>query len=164
MDQSPWRQENVGKEGQRLITIQQPRGDRPWHYFREPHPCPQVKLKQISPRTEEEKTEHSVAAERRRMRLVYADTIKDLLANWAIQYGEWLGAGRAAGAPLCPGPHWAEGGEAFPWDVYPLVASGLAGPLASRPPSGKRECLLPSSQQPEENALLATKCVWVSRT
>uniref|UniRef100_A0A8C9P7D3 Acyl-coenzyme A thioesterase 11 n=1 Tax=Spermophilus dauricus TaxID=99837 RepID=A0A8C9P7D3_SPEDA len=44
-----------------------------------------VKLKQITPRTEEEKTEHSVAAERRRMRLVYADTIKGLLANYAIQ-------------------------------------------------------------------------------
>ncbi|ELK06185.1 Acyl-coenzyme A thioesterase 11 [Pteropus alecto] len=44
-----------------------------------------VKLKQTIPRTEEEKTEHSVAAERRRMRLVYADTIKDLLANCAVQ-------------------------------------------------------------------------------
>ncbi|XP_021573160.1 acyl-coenzyme A thioesterase 11 [Carlito syrichta] len=44
-----------------------------------------VKLKQIMPRTEEEKMEHSVAAERRRMRLVYTDTIKDLLANCAIQ-------------------------------------------------------------------------------
>ncbi|XP_026964226.1 acyl-coenzyme A thioesterase 11 isoform X2 [Sagmatias obliquidens] len=44
-----------------------------------------VKLKQITPRTEEEKTEHSVAAERRRMRLVYTDTIKDLLANCVIQ-------------------------------------------------------------------------------
>ncbi|XP_064445149.1 acyl-coenzyme A thioesterase 11 isoform X2 [Mirounga angustirostris] len=45
----------------------------------------EVKLKQTTPRTEEEKTEHSVAAERRRMRLLYADTIKDLLANCAIQ-------------------------------------------------------------------------------
>lgn len=55
--------------------------------------CPdqQVKLKQITPRTEEEKTEHSVAAERRRMRLLYADTIKDLLANCAIQDGEHQG-------------------------------------------------------------------------
>ncbi|XP_045370227.2 acyl-coenzyme A thioesterase 11 isoform X5 [Camelus bactrianus] len=44
-----------------------------------------VKLKQTMPQTEEEKTEHSVAAERRRMRLVYADTIKDLLANCVIQ-------------------------------------------------------------------------------
>lgn len=104
----------------------------------------QVKLKQITPRTEEEKTEHSVAAERRRMRLVYADTIKDLLANSAFQYGEWLWVGRAAGGPLCPEPHWEEGGESFPWDVYPLAASGLAGLLASRPPSGKGECLLPS--------------------
>ncbi|XP_058408486.1 acyl-coenzyme A thioesterase 11 isoform X1 [Diceros bicornis minor] len=44
-----------------------------------------VKLRQTTPRTEEEKTEHSVAAERRRMRLVYADTIKDLLTNCVIQ-------------------------------------------------------------------------------
>ncbi|XP_049735300.1 acyl-coenzyme A thioesterase 11 isoform X1 [Loxodonta africana] len=44
-----------------------------------------VKLKQTTPQTEEEKMEHSVAAERRRMRLVYADTIKDLLANFPIQ-------------------------------------------------------------------------------
>ncbi|XP_069336109.1 acyl-coenzyme A thioesterase 11 [Eulemur rufifrons] len=44
-----------------------------------------VKLKQITPRTEEEKTEYSVAAERRRMRMVYEDTIKDLLANYVIQ-------------------------------------------------------------------------------
>ena len=51
-------------------------------------PPPQVKLKPTVPRTEEEKTEHSVAAERRRMRLVYADTIKDLLANCVIQDGE----------------------------------------------------------------------------
>ncbi|NP_001258312.1 acyl-coenzyme A thioesterase 11 [Rattus norvegicus] len=44
-----------------------------------------VKLKQVVPLTEEEKTEHGVAAERRRMRLVYTDTIKDLLAHYAIQ-------------------------------------------------------------------------------
>ena len=31
-----------------------------------------------------------MAAERRRMRLVYADTIKDLLANCVIQDGERL--------------------------------------------------------------------------
>lgn len=65
-----------------------------------------MKLKQIIPRTEEEKTEHSVAAERRRMRLVYADTINDLLANCAIQGGERLGMSRAAGTlhvSLCPG-------------------------------------------------------------
>ena len=37
--------------------------------------------------TEEEKTEHGVAAERRRMRLVYADTIKDLLTHCVIQDG-----------------------------------------------------------------------------
>lgn len=70
-------------------------------------PCSQVKLKQTIPRTEEEKTEHSVAAERRRMRLVYADTIKDLLANCAVQDGEWLGMSRVDGTlhvSLCPGP------------------------------------------------------------
>lgn len=46
-------------------------------------PCPchplQVKLKPLTPQTEEEKTEHSIAAERRRMRLVHKDTLKDLL-------------------------------------------------------------------------------------
>ncbi|XP_055978274.1 acyl-coenzyme A thioesterase 11 [Sorex fumeus] len=44
-----------------------------------------VKLKQITPHTEEEKTEHGVAAERRRMRLVYADTIQGLLTSFPIQ-------------------------------------------------------------------------------
>ncbi|XP_043819752.1 acyl-coenzyme A thioesterase 11 isoform X3 [Dromiciops gliroides] len=44
-----------------------------------------VKLKQILPLTEEEKVEYSVAAERRRMRLVYTETIQDLLANSVIQ-------------------------------------------------------------------------------
>lgn len=50
-------------------------------------PGQQVKLKQVIPLTEEEKTEHGVAAERRRMRLVYTDTIKDLLTHYVIQDG-----------------------------------------------------------------------------
>uniref|UniRef100_A0A6I8NEP9 Acyl-CoA thioesterase 11 n=1 Tax=Ornithorhynchus anatinus TaxID=9258 RepID=A0A6I8NEP9_ORNAN len=44
-----------------------------------------VKLRQTTPRTEEEKTEYSIAAERRRLRLVYADTIKDLLRHSVIR-------------------------------------------------------------------------------
>lgn len=94
-------------------------GDRPSCYFGELGlstfhltPCPQMKLKPIAPRTEEEKTEHSVAAERRRLRLVYADTIKDLLANCVIQDGEWPWVRRTAGillAPLCPGPALGRG-------------------------------------------------------
>ncbi|XP_072505658.1 acyl-coenzyme A thioesterase 11 isoform X3 [Notamacropus eugenii] len=44
-----------------------------------------VKLKQILPLTEEEKVEYSVAAERRRMRLVYTETIRDLLTKSIIQ-------------------------------------------------------------------------------
>lgn len=67
-----------------------------------------MKLKQITPRTEEEKTEHSVAAERRRMRLVYTDTIKDLLANYVIQDGAWLRIGWAAGVSSLP---WAPTGQ-----------------------------------------------------
>lgn len=70
-----------------------------------------MKLKQTTPRTEEEKTEHSVAAERRRMRLVYADTIQDLLANCAIQDGEWPQVGKAASVlhdPCALGTHWTE--------------------------------------------------------
>lgn len=87
------------------------------------NPRPQVKLKQTTPQTEEEKTEHSVAAERRRMRLLYADTIKDLLANCVIQDGERPWVGRAAGmlhAPSVPGPQWAEGGRESPWNVHSL--------------------------------------------
>uniref|UniRef100_A0A8D0FHV9 Acyl-CoA thioesterase 11 n=1 Tax=Strix occidentalis caurina TaxID=311401 RepID=A0A8D0FHV9_STROC len=40
-----------------------------------------VKLKPLAPQTEEEKIEHSIAAERRRMRLVHKDTLKDLLTR-----------------------------------------------------------------------------------
>ncbi|XP_042640012.1 acyl-coenzyme A thioesterase 11 isoform X2 [Tyto alba] len=41
----------------------------------------EVKLKPLTPQTEEEKIEHSIAAERRRMRLVHKDTLKDLLTR-----------------------------------------------------------------------------------
>ncbi|XP_019386179.1 PREDICTED: acyl-coenzyme A thioesterase 11 [Crocodylus porosus] len=44
-----------------------------------------IKLKPVIPQTEEEKTEYSIAAERRRMRLVHTDTIKDLLSNSSFQ-------------------------------------------------------------------------------
>lgn len=40
-----------------------------------------MKLKPLAPQTEEEKIEHSIAAERRRMRLVHKDTLKDLLTR-----------------------------------------------------------------------------------
>lgn len=63
-----------------------PSGSLRFHFFLPP--WLQVKLKQIIPRTEEEKTEHGVAAERRRMRLVYAETIQDLLASFPIKDGE----------------------------------------------------------------------------
>ncbi|XP_074893275.1 acyl-coenzyme A thioesterase 11 isoform X2 [Buteo buteo] len=44
-------------------------------------PGSKVKLKPLTPRTEEEKIEHSIAAERRRMRLVHKETLKDLLTR-----------------------------------------------------------------------------------
>ncbi|XP_061860005.1 acyl-coenzyme A thioesterase 11 isoform X3 [Colius striatus] len=44
-------------------------------------PGSKVRLKPLSPQTEEEKIEHSIAAERRRMRLVHKDTLKDLLTR-----------------------------------------------------------------------------------
>ncbi|NXK03479.1 ACO11 thioesterase, partial [Herpetotheres cachinnans] len=44
-------------------------------------PGSKVKLKPLTPQTEEEKIEHSIAAERRRMRLVHKDTLKDLLTR-----------------------------------------------------------------------------------
>ncbi|XP_078526443.1 acyl-coenzyme A thioesterase 11 isoform X2 [Lissotriton helveticus] len=44
-----------------------------------------VKLKLFTPQTEEEQTEYSIAAERRRMRLLHTDIIKDLLVKSTIQ-------------------------------------------------------------------------------
>uniref|UniRef100_A0A8D0FGL5 Acyl-coenzyme A thioesterase 11 n=1 Tax=Strix occidentalis caurina TaxID=311401 RepID=A0A8D0FGL5_STROC len=46
-----------------------------------------VKLKPLAPQTEEEKIEHSIAAERRRMRLVHKDTLKDLLTQLETRDG-----------------------------------------------------------------------------
>uniref|UniRef100_A0A8C4WBX3 Acyl-coenzyme A thioesterase 11 n=1 Tax=Gopherus evgoodei TaxID=1825980 RepID=A0A8C4WBX3_9SAUR len=40
-----------------------------------------MKLKPLTPQTEEEKMEYSIAAERRRMRLAHTDTLKDLLTH-----------------------------------------------------------------------------------
>uniref|UniRef100_A0A8B9FNR6 Acyl-CoA thioesterase 11 n=1 Tax=Amazona collaria TaxID=241587 RepID=A0A8B9FNR6_9PSIT len=47
----------------------------------------QVTLKPLIPQTEEEKIEHSIAAERRRMRLVHKDTLKDLLTQLETRDG-----------------------------------------------------------------------------
>ncbi|KAM6078787.1 acyl-coenzyme A thioesterase 11 isoform 1-T1 [Theristicus caerulescens] len=46
-----------------------------------------VKLKPLTPQTEEEKIEYSIAAERRRMRLVHKDTLKDLLSRSPCETG-----------------------------------------------------------------------------
>lgn len=40
-----------------------------------------MRLEPLIPQTEEEKIEYSIAAERRRMRLVHKDTLKDLLTS-----------------------------------------------------------------------------------
>ncbi|MEE6495645.1 hypothetical protein FKM82_002102 [Ascaphus truei] len=44
-----------------------------------------VKLSPLTPLTEDEELEHSIAAERRRMRLVHTDTIKELLTKSTVQ-------------------------------------------------------------------------------
>ncbi|XP_053099579.1 acyl-coenzyme A thioesterase 11 isoform X2 [Hemicordylus capensis] len=44
-----------------------------------------ITLKPLVPQTEEEKTEYSIAAERRRMRLAHTDTIKGLVTNGPVQ-------------------------------------------------------------------------------
>ncbi|KAF7244374.1 Acyl-coenzyme A thioesterase 11 [Varanus komodoensis] len=49
-------------------------------------PTTKIKLKPFIPQTEEEKTEYSIAAERRRMRLAHTDTIKDLSTNSPVQF------------------------------------------------------------------------------
>uniref|UniRef100_A0A7N8Y3T8 Acyl-CoA thioesterase 11b n=1 Tax=Mastacembelus armatus TaxID=205130 RepID=A0A7N8Y3T8_9TELE len=47
-----------------------------------------VQLKQVTPRTQMEQMEYSLAAERRRMRLIHADIITDLLSSSTAQLGE----------------------------------------------------------------------------
>ncbi|XP_045905023.1 acyl-coenzyme A thioesterase 11b isoform X1 [Micropterus dolomieu] len=47
-----------------------------------------VQLKQVIPRTQMEQMEYSLAAERRRMRLIHAEIITDLLNSSAAQLGE----------------------------------------------------------------------------
>ncbi|XP_076860502.1 acyl-coenzyme A thioesterase 11b [Brachyhypopomus gauderio] len=49
-----------------------------------------VQLKQVIPHTQAEQIEYSLAAERRRMRLIHAETIKDLLTNWSSQQDECM--------------------------------------------------------------------------
>ncbi|XP_054646789.1 acyl-coenzyme A thioesterase 11b isoform X2 [Dunckerocampus dactyliophorus] len=47
-----------------------------------------VQLKQLSPHTQMEQMEYSLAAERRRMRLIHAEIITDLLSSSTAQLGE----------------------------------------------------------------------------
>ncbi|XP_034035519.1 acyl-coenzyme A thioesterase 11b isoform X2 [Thalassophryne amazonica] len=47
-----------------------------------------VQLKQVIPRTQLEQMEYSLAAERRRMRLIHAEIITDLLSSSAAQLGQ----------------------------------------------------------------------------
>lgn len=49
--------------------------------------CTQVQLKQVIPRTQMEQMEYSLAAERRRMRLIHAEIITDLLSSSTAQLG-----------------------------------------------------------------------------
>ncbi|XP_031665853.1 acyl-coenzyme A thioesterase 11 isoform X3 [Oncorhynchus kisutch] len=57
-----------------------------------------VQLRPLVPCTQAEQVEHSLAAERRRMRLVHADIMKDLLANRAFQQVEVQEAEKAVPA------------------------------------------------------------------
>lgn len=47
----------------------------------------QVTLKPVDPQTQQEQLEHSLAAERRRVRMLHDDIIKDLLTYGCIQQG-----------------------------------------------------------------------------
>lgn len=58
----------------------------------------QVQLRPLVPCTQAEQVEHSLAAERRRMRLVHSDIMKDLLTNKAFQQVEVQEAEKAVPA------------------------------------------------------------------
>lgn len=69
-------------------------------------PCPiplQVRLEPLTPQTEEEKIEYSIAAERRRMRLVHKDTLKDLLTSSSQEPGT---VPCSLGSQNTPDTHW----------------------------------------------------------
>lgn len=53
--------------------------------------CSQVQLNQVVPHTQMEQMEYSLAAERRRMRLIHAEIITDLLNSSTAQLGMGLG-------------------------------------------------------------------------
>ncbi|XP_076837740.1 acyl-coenzyme A thioesterase 11 isoform X2 [Brachyhypopomus gauderio] len=59
-----------------------------------------ISLKPLVPRTDKEQLEHSMAAERRRMRLLHVDIMKDLLSNktfqWSPSEGECEGQNEAS--------------------------------------------------------------------
>lgn len=65
----------------------------------------QVKLKPLTPQTEEEKIEHSIAAERRRMRLVHKDTLKDLLIRSPCETGT-VSCSQGCQPQNSPDTHW----------------------------------------------------------
>ncbi|XP_056148779.1 acyl-coenzyme A thioesterase 11-like [Lampris incognitus] len=62
------------------------------------HAGNKVKLKPITPLTQREQVEYRVAAERRRMRLLHYDIIKDLLCDRAFQQADCLAVGNAVAA------------------------------------------------------------------
>uniref|UniRef100_A0A8D0H8K6 Acyl-coenzyme A thioesterase 11 n=1 Tax=Sphenodon punctatus TaxID=8508 RepID=A0A8D0H8K6_SPHPU len=65
-------------------------------------PTAKIKLKALAPQTEEEKIEHSIAAERRRMRLAHTYTIKSLLSNSSLQSGSSSPQDPGCLTPTCP--------------------------------------------------------------
>lgn len=108
-------------------------------------PCPtpvQVRLKALTPQTEEEKIEYSIAAERRRMRLVHKDTLKDLLTRspretgtvsrrWASKIAlEPLVTPRLLGRVLVAITVWGFGG------ALDMEGSGSAPPSHTPGPGG----------------------------
>ena len=75
--------------------------------------------------------------------------------------------------PSVWGSYWAEKGRKCPWDIHPVMASGLDNPLASRSLSGEKGAFGPLAQLPGavkmklghiENSSSSTKCIWVSRS
>uniref|UniRef100_A0A7N8Y4H4 Acyl-coenzyme A thioesterase 11 n=1 Tax=Mastacembelus armatus TaxID=205130 RepID=A0A7N8Y4H4_9TELE len=93
-----------------------------------------VILKPIVPRTQKEQVEYSVAAERRRVRMVHDDIIKDLLSHGAIQHDDAVAAERTKveSVELVLPPHANHqvttfGGQIMAWmvNVAVIAASRL---------------------------------------
>lgn len=110
--------------------------------------CAQVQLKQVIPRTQLEQMEYSLAAERRRMRLLHAEIITDLLSSSTAQPGTGSTHGGSVTQWRC--------GQLTSWSCFgfPRRMPGVPGRRAGREDaSGERGAGAAAAYEPPSQHL-----------